>query len=420
MTFEPTKEFAQSLDAGDKLSRFRESFHIPKHTDGTESVYLCGNSLGLQPKKAAAYVQEELNDWAELGVKGHFDKTFPWTRYQEFLTEPMADVVGAKPHEVVVMNTLTPNLHFMMVSFYQPQGKRKKIIMEADAFPSDTYAVDSQIKFHGGDPAEDIILWQPRPGSSTLEIEDLESILRKHGDEVALVMIASINYYTGQFFDLKKITDLGHSHGALVGFDCAHGAGNVDLDLHNSGADFAVWCTYKYMNSGPGSIGGCFVHERHADNDNLDRFAGWWGHNKEERFLMEPKFDPIPGAEGWQQSNAPILSMAPIRASMDLFMEAGFKNLLSKSVSLTNYLEYLVNNIPGDRIRIITPDKPKDRGCQLSLAVKNADKSLFKDISSRGVIADWREPDVIRVAPAPLYNSYMDCWNFVQILSSEL
>ena len=292
--------------------------------------------------------------------------------------------------------------------------------MEADAFPSDTYAVDSQIKWHGGDPAEDIILWQPRPGSSTLLIEDLETIFKNHGDEIALVMIASINYYTGQFFDLKKITELGHSHGAMVGFDCAHGAGNVDLDLHNSGADFAVWCTYKYMNSGPGSIGGCFVHERHADNDTLDRMAGWWGHNKEERFLMDPKFDPIYGAEGWQQSNAPILSMAPIRASMELFMDAGFQNLRAKSVQLTNYLEYLVNNIEGDRINIITPKDPKDRGCQLSLAVKNAEKSLFEAISAKGVIADWREPDVIRVAPVPLYNSYMDCWNFVQILSSSM
>ena len=420
MKFESTKEFAQSMDAADSLSRFRESFHIPKHTDGTESVYLCGNSLGLQPKKAANYVTEELNDWADLGVKGHFDKTFPWTRYHEFLNEPMAQVVGAKPHEVVVMNTLTPNLHFMMVSFYKPSGKRRKIVMEADAFPSDRYALDSQIRFHGGDPAEDLIIWQPRPDSSTLEMEDLETIFQNHGDEIALVMIASINYYTGQFFDLKKITELGHSHGAMVGFDCAHGAGNVDLKLHDSGADFAVWCTYKYMNSGPGSIGGCFVHERHADNDKLDRMAGWWGHNKEKRFLMEPKFDAIYGAEGWQQSNAPILSMAPIRASMELFMDAGFDNLLAKSVQMTNYLEYLVNDIEGDHINIITPKVPKDRGCQLSLAVKNADKSLFEAISARGVIADWREPDVIRVAPAPLYNSFTDCWNFVQILSSEM
>ncbi|KQC32757.1 kynureninase [Nonlabens sp. YIK11] len=420
MTYNSTKEFAQSLDQADELARFRESFTIPKHVDGTESIYLCGNSLGVQPKKAVEYVADELNDWAQLGVKGHFDKTFPWTRYHEFLNEPMAKVVGALPHEVVVMNTLTPNLHFMMVSFYKPSGKRRKIVMEADAFPSDTYAVDSQIKWHGGDPAEDIILWQPRPGNSTLQMEDLEQIFRKHGDEIALVMIASINYYTGQFFDLKKITELGHSHGAMVGFDCAHGAGNVDLKLHDSGADFAVWCTYKYMNSGPGSIGGCFVHERHAESDKLDRMAGWWGHNKEERFLMKPKFDPIYGAEGWQQSNAPILSMAPIRASMELFDEAGFDNLLAKSNQLTNYLEYLINNIEGNRIKIITPKNPKDRGCQLSLAVKNADKSLFEAISDKGVIADWREPDVIRVAPVPLYNSYMDCWNFVQILTAAL
>lgn len=420
MKFEATQEFALSLDNEDSLSQYRNEFTIPKHTDGSESIYLCGNSLGVQPKKAVTYVSEELKDWAALGVKGHFDKEYAWTKYHEFLTEPMATIVGAKPHEVVVMNTLTPNLHFMMVSFYQPRGKRRKIVMEADAFPSDQYAIDSQIKFHGGNPEEDVLLWEPRQGSSTLRIEDLEQIFNDHGDEIALIMIGAVNYYTGQFFDLKQITSLGHHNGALVGFDCAHGAGNVDLKLHDSGADFAVWCTYKYMNSGPGSIAGCFVHERHANNDQLDRMAGWWGHNKEERFLMDPKFDPIYGAEGWQQSNAPILSMAPIRASMELFMEAGFENLRAKSVQLTNYLEFLIEQIPGDRINIITPGKSHDRGCQLSIAVKNADKSLFNAISERGVIADWREPDVIRVAPAPLYNSFMDCWNFVEILKASL
>ncbi|AZQ42759.1 kynureninase [Nonlabens ponticola] len=420
MQFDSLKETAIALDKADDLSRFRKSFTIPKHTDNTESVYLCGNSLGLRPNKAVTYVNEELEDWARLGVKGHFDKEFAWTRYHEFLTESMATIVGAKHEEVVVMNTLTPNLHFMMVSFYQPEGKRRKIVMEADAFPSDTYAVASQIKFHGGNPDEDIIRWQPRPGENTLNIEDLQQILSQHGDEIALIMIGAVNYYTGQYFDLKKITEIGHSHGCMVGFDCAHAAGNVPLNLHDTGADFAVWCTYKYLNSGPGSIAGCFVHERHAHNERLPRFAGWWGHDKEERFLMKDQFKPIPGAEGWQQSNAPILSMAPIRASLELFMEAGFENLRAKSEHLTSYLEYLLNDLPGDRIKIITPSTVKDRGCQLSLAVKNADKSLFERISDKGVIADWREPDVIRVAPAPIYNSYMDCWNFTQILKSSL
>ena len=340
--------------------------------------------------------------------------------YHEILTETTAHVVGAKAHEVVIMNTLTTNLHLMMVSFYQPKGKRTKIIIEADAFPSDRYAVASQVQFHGYDDKEHLIEWTPRAGEHTPRIEDLEKLLKEQGDSIALIMVGAVNYYTGQFFDLKKIASIGHAAGAMVGFDCAHGAGNVDLELHDSGADFAVWCTYKYMNSGPGSLGGCFVHERHANNKDLPRFTGWWGHNKDTRFKMRDDFEPIYGAEGWQLSNPPILSMVAIRASLDLFAQAGFKNLREKSIQLTSYLEYLLGELDGDRISIITPSTPKDRGCQLSLAVKNADKSLFDAITAKGVIADWREPDVIRVAPVPLYNNYEDCWRFVDVLKSEL
>ena len=419
MNFNSSHDYALQLDRDDELSRFRESFHIPKH-QGKESIYLCGNSLGLQPKQTRAYLDQELKDWAELGVEGHFHAENPWMPYHEYLAHSTAEIVGAKPHEVVIMNTLTTNLHLMMVSFYRPEGNRKKILVEADAFPSDRFAVSSQLSFHGADPERDLVLWKPREGEHTPRMEDLEKLLASHGDEIALIMVGAVNYYTGQFFNLKKITALGHQYGCNVGFDCAHGAGNVDLQLHDSGADFAVWCTYKYMNSGPGSLGGCFVHERHADNHDLPRFAGWWGHNKDTRFKMRDDFDPMHGAEGWQLSNPPILSMAAIKSSLDLFTEASFVKLRKKSIKLTNYLEYLLHEIEGDRITIITPASPKDRGCQLSLAVKNADKSLFDKITERGVIADWREPDVIRIAPVPLYNSYEDCWKFVDVLKSEL
>jgi kynureninase len=390
MNFRTDHQFALELDKEDSLSRFRESFHIPKHKDGTDSIYLCGNSLGLQPRQTKAFLNQELEDWANLGVEGHFHASNPWMPYHEILTETTAKVVGAKPHEVVIMNTLTTNLHLMMVSFYQPKGKRTKIIIEADAFPSDRYAVASQVQFHGYDDKENILEWSPRAGEHTPRIEDLEILLKEQGDTIALIMVGAVNYYTGQFFDLKKITQLGHNAGAMVGFDCAHGAGNVDLQLHDSGADFAVWCTYKYMNSGPGSLGGCFVHERHASNSSLPRFTGWWGHNKDTRFKMRDDFEPMPGAEGWQLSNPPILSMVAIRASLDLFAQAGFENLIEKSIRLTNYLEFLLQKLDGDRISIITPSHAKDRGCQLSLAVKDADKSLFEAITAKGVIADWR------------------------------
>ncbi len=413
-------DFAKKQDANDPLSSYRKQFHIPKDKHNKELIYLCGNSLGLQPKSTKNYINQELEDWANLGVEGHTHAKNPWLPYHEFLTTSMSKVVGAKPIEVVVMNTLTANLHFMMVSFYKPTAKRYKIVIEADAFPSDKYAVESQLRHHGYDDKEGLILWKAREGEELLRYEDLETILDKHGDEVALVMIGGVNYYTGQFLDLKRITKLGHEHGCMVGFDCAHCAGNVELNLHDSGADFAVWCTYKYLNSGPGSLGGCFVHERHAHNKTLNRFTGWWSHNKETRFKMRDEFDVIPGAEGWQLSNPPILSMAAIKASLDIFEEVGIKKLNQKSKDLTAYFEFLLKELGQDTIRIITPDNPDARGCQLSIQVKNADRALHDKLTEAGVISDWREPDVIRCAPVPLYNSYQDIYHMVEKLKNIL
>lgn len=411
-----TLQYAQQCDAEDPLAHFRQQFLIPTDKDGKPLVYLCGNSLGLQPRLTQEYIQQELNDWAKHGVEGHTDAENPWLPYHEFLTKSMAEIVGAKPNEVVMMNTLTTNLHLLMVSFYTPTPKKYKIVIESDAFPSDKYAVESQLKFHGHHPKDGLILWQPREGEELCRFEDLEKIMKEQGDEVALLMIGSTNYYTGQHFPLKKITELGHKHDCMVGFDLAHGAGNIQPDLHETGADFAVWCSYKYLNSGPGSLGGCFVHERHAKNDKLNRFAGWWGHNKATRFNMRHEFDALEGAEGWQLSNPPILSMAAIRASLDVFAEAGFNNLRIKSEKLTGYLEILLDELNDENINIITPRNKKERGCQLSIQVKSADKALHSKLTEAGVISDWREPDVIRVAPTPLYNSFEDVYEFVQRL----
>lgn len=419
-SYQNNLEYAREMDAADPLRTFRDKFHIPLQKDGTPHVYLCGNSLGLQPKSTRAAIEQELLDWENYGVEGHLQAKNPWLPYHEFLTEAMGKVVGAKPIEVVVMNTLSVNLHLMMVSFYRPTTKRNKILIEFDAFPSDKYAVQSQIKFHGFDPTESLIELKARPGEETVRAEDIEIVIEEQGDEIALIMLGNTNYYTGQFFDMKKITELGHAKGCLVGFDCAHGAGNVNLDLHNNGVDFAIWCSYKYLNSGPGSLGGCFVHERHAHDQSIPRFEGWWGHNKVTRFGMRDAFDPIPGVEAWQLSNPPILSMAAIKASLEVFMEAGMENLWKKSKTLTGYMEFLINEMQDERIAIITPANPVDRGSQLSIQVKNADKALFDVITERGVIADWREPDVIRVAPVPLYNSYEDVFRFVDILKGAL
>ena len=377
---------------------------------------MCGNSLGLQPKRTKEFLNQELDDWATFGVEGHFHAKNPWMPYHEFLTESYAKIVGAKPAEVVAMNTLTVNLHLMMVSFYRPTESRHKIIIEGDAFPSDIYAVESQIKHHGLSPETSLIKLRPRDGESAIRTEDIQEIIEREGDEIALIMLGGVNYYTGQVFDFEKITKIAHNKDINVGFDLAHAAGNIKLELHKWGVDFAVWCSYKYLNSGPGSVAGAFVHEKHH-NTNLPRFAGWWGHNKEERFKMPDKFNPITSAEGWQLSNPPILSLAAIRASLSIFDEVGMDKLVSKSIKLTDYLVFLLNSVNTDRIEIITP---KERGCQLSIRVKNGDKKLFDSITVKGVIADWREPDVIRVAPIPLYNSFQDVFNFYSLLKEEL
>ena len=413
-------EFAQQLDLNDELSSYRNRFHIPKDKLGNDLIYMTGNSLGLQPKSTKDCINQELEDWANLGVEGHTDAKNPWLSYHEYLTTSMAKIVGAKSIEVVVMNTLTANLHFMMVSFYKPTKTRYKILIESDAFPSDKYAVESQLRHHGYDDNEGLVLWKPRKGEELLNYEDLEAILKQQGESIALIMVGGVNYYTGQYFDLKRITQLGHKYACVVGFDCAHGAGNVELNLHDSEADFAVWCTYKYLNSGPGSLAGCFVNERHAYSKNLNRFTGWWSHNKKTRFNMRHEFDVLPGAEGWQLSNPPILSMAAIKASLEIFNEIGIEKLVEKSKKLTGYFEFLLKQLGEDTIRIITPENPDERGCQLSIQVKNADKSLHNKLTKAGVISDWREPDVIRCAPVPLYNTFQDIYHLVEKLKKIL
>jgi len=411
-----TRDFAKKLDHDDALASYREQFYIPQHDANEDKIYLTGNSLGLQPIRTKDYLEQELEDWQQYGVEGHFHARKPWMPYHEFLTDSMAKVVGALSSEVVVMNTLSVNLHLMMVSFYRPSDTRFKIVMESDAFPSDRYAIISQLKFHGIAPAKGLVELTPRDGEVVLRPEDVEQVLTEQGSEIALVLLGGVNYYTGQVFDMKKITSVAHAQGCKVGFDLAHGAGNIACDLHDSEMDFAVWCTYKYLNSGPGSLGGCFVHERHHSDSDLPRFAGWWGHNKDTRFNMRHDFDPIHTAEGWQLSNPPILSMAAIRASLEIFEEATMPALLDKSVQLTGYMEFLVDSLEDNRLRIITPRDKSQRGCQLSIQMLDATKDVFNRISELGVVADWREPDVIRVAPVPLYNSFEDVWRFVECL----
>ena len=415
-----TLEYALQQDKNDPLSYLRKEFHIPKDKHGNEWLYFTGNSLGLQPKRTQKYIQQELDDWAKFGVEGHFEGKTPWLPYHEFLTEGMAKIVGAKPKEVVVMNTLTTNLHLLMVSFYRPTKEKYKIVIESDAFPSDRYAVESQLNFHGYNIEDGLVEWNPREGEELLKIEDLEEIIENEGEEIALILVGGVNYYTGQYLDLKRIAEIGHRRNCIVGIDLAHGVGNVLPKLHESGIDFAAWCTYKYLNSGPGSLAGLFVHERHAYNKNLPRFAGWWNHNKDTRFNMRQPFDVMPGAEGWQLSNPPILSMAAIRASIDMFDEIGMDALRSKSERLTGYFEFLINEIKTDRIKVITPKNPKERGCQLSIQVKNADKKLHEKLINENIITDWREPDVIRCAPVPMYNSFEDIFRMVEILRKLL
>ena len=420
ISFKPGIEFAKEQDLIDPLAHYRTKFHIPKNSRGEEWLYFTGNSLGLQPKKTKQYIEQELDDWAKLGVEGHFEAKNPWMPYHEFLTETMAEIVGAKPIEVVIMNTLTTNLHLLMVSFYQPTKLKNKILIESDAFPSDRYAVETQLRYHGYDPVESLIEWSPRKGETLLNMEDLESMLHSHGHEIALLLIGGVNYYTGQYLDLKKISELGHKKECKVGIDLAHGVGNIQPNLHDSGVDFAAWCTYKYMNSGPGSLGGIFVHERYAHDQTLKRFAGWWSQNKKTRFDMRQPLDITPGAEGWQLSNPPILSMAAIKASLALFSEVGMPSLIKKSKKLTGYLEYLILKLNNNNISIITPKDTEQRGCQLSIKVKNANKSLHDKLTEENVITDWRNPDVIRCAPVPFYNSFEDVFKMVEQLKNIL
>lgn len=411
---------AEELDQQDQLRHFRNEFHIPKTAGGKEVLYFCGNSLGLQPKKARAYVEQELNDWAHFGVQGHHEARHPWYSYHEILTESMARILGALSIETVVMNTLSVNIHLMMVSFYQPNPNRFKILIEHSCFPSDRYAVESQIRFHGYDPKEALIILQPKPGSDYISREQIEQVFDQQGEKIALAVIGSVNYYTGQAYPISFMTQLAHQKGCMIGFDLAHGAGNLLLNLHDDGPDFAIWCGYKYLNGGPGSLAGCFVHERHAYNADLPRFAGWWGHNKNMRFKMEPHFEVMPGAEGWQLSNPPILPMACLHASFELFDRAGMPALRQKSIQLGNVLFNLLSELNHPNIEVITPLNEDERGSQLSIKLKNADKRLFHQICSRGVIADWREPDVIRIAPVPLYNSFCDVYDFIEILKTEI
>ena len=410
---------ARALDAADPLRRFRDRFHIPQHA-GEDTVYLCGNSLGLAPRSAEAALLDELHHWQQHGVEGHFRGERPWVDYHKVLTRGSAAVVGALPAEVVVMNTLTVNLHLLLVSFYRPTADRFQLIMEAGAFPSDQYAVESQVRFHGYDPAEAIVEVAPRPGEDTLRTEDIEAAIARSGERAALVLFGGVNYYTGQFFDLAAITRAGHAVGARVGFDLAHAAGNVPLRLHEWGPDFACWCSYKYLNSGPGGPSGIFVHERHAHNAALPRFAGWWGHDEAARFEMKKGFVPMPGAAGWQLSNAQIFSFALHRASLAIFEEAGMAALRAKSEQLTAFLETTLRASPAAAdFTIITPTDPAQRGCQLSILTGPDGKALFDRLSAAGVVCDWREPNVIRVAPVPLYNSFEDCARFVGILGSK-
>lgn len=416
MQFENTLDFARHLDAADPLRAYREQFLFPQH-NGQAVRYFCGNSLGLQPKSIRPALLAELDQWQTHGVEGHFRGDLPWMHYHKFLAAQSARLVGALPHEVVVMNTLTVNLHLMMVSFYRPTRERFKIIMEAGAFPSDQYAVESQVRWHGYSPEEAIIEVAPREGADYLHTEDILAVIEKEGPQTALVMFGGVNYYTGQFYDLEKITAAGHKAGALVGFDLAHTAGNLPLRLHDWGPDFAVWCSYKYLNSGPGGPSGAFVHERHADNAELPRFAGWWGHDESVRFQMRKGFKPMHGAAGWQLSNAQILAFAAHKASLDIFDAVGMDALRAKSLQLTGFLEFVLDqaNQGKNRFRIITPRDPAQRGCQLSALTDEGGRELFEHLSAQGVIADWREPNVIRFAPVPLYNSFEDVWALGQL-----
>ncbi|MBA3674111.1 MAG: kynureninase [Chitinophagaceae bacterium] len=418
MKYQNTLEFAIQMDSNDPLKDFRDKFYIPI-INGKQCIYFVGNSLGLQPKTTQDYIYNELENWANYGVEAHFHAKTPWVDYHDMFIEPLSKIIGCLPQEVVVMNHLTVNLHLLLSTFYRPTKKRYKIICEAKAFPSDQYAFESQVKLHGLNPDDVIIEVAPREGENNLRTEDITEVINKYGDEVALVLFGGINYYTGKVFDMKAITDAAHKAGSYCGFDLAHAAGNIELHMHDWNVDFACWCSYKYLNSGPGNIAGAYIHERFHADTTLPRMAGWWGYDKESRFKMEKNFKPIPTAEGWQLSNSPIISMAAHKASLDIFEEAGMEYLLKKSKQLTGYLLFIldeINNANKKALQVITPKNEEERGCQVSILMLQKGKEVFDALKKHGVLSDWREPDVIRVAPVPLYNTFEDVYQFGQTL----
>jgi kynureninase len=422
MIFSADEQFALQLDSEDPLRHLREKFHLPLGKDGESLIYFAGNSLGLMPKSARQIVEEELDNWAKLGVDAHHATGTPWYTYHEALREPTARLVGTKPIEVICMNSLTVNLHLMMATFYRPTKSRFKILMEDPAFPSDTYAIKTQIVHHGLDPNDALILARPRKEEFTIRVEDIIDLIEKHADQLAVVMLAGVNFFTGQLFDIEKITAAAQAHGIVVGFDLAHAVGNVPLSLHDWNVDFAVWCSYKYLNAGPGAVAGVFVHGRHATNTKLPRLAGWFGNDPNTRFRLhlEPEFIPVASADGWQISNPPIFAMAPLRASLAIFDDAGGMEALSaKSIRLTGYLEFLLTEIGSKKFTVITPREPDARGCQLSILAHEHPKELWKELETANVKCDFREPNIIRVAPTPLYNTFHEVWRFARILAQH-
>ena len=423
--FQADEAFPLRMDEADPLRAFRDEFHIPRHTDGSPQIYFAGNSLGLQPKATRRIIEEELDAWAHTAVEGHFKPERPWYTYHELLRESGARLVGARPGEVVMMNTLTVNIHLMLVSFFRPTRERYKILIEEPCFPSDNYAVRTHLKTRGLDPADALVIARPRDGEHALRTEDVEQLISRHGREIAVVLIGGVNFLTGQVMDMPRITAAAKRQGCVVGWDLAHGAGNIPTRLHDWDVDFAGWCSYKYLNSGPGAVAGCFIHERHGNNPDIPRYGGWWGNDPATRFRMqlEPDFTPRAGADGWQISNPPIFSLAPLVASLDLFDRAGIEHLRAKSVKLTGYLRWLLENLPpGSRAKfqIITPREPDAQGCQLSLLVHDRAKDVLRALESRGAVCDFREPNVIRAAPTPLYNSFHDAWRFASIFAQCL
>jgi kynureninase len=419
------REHAHALDAADPLAAWHDRFVLPRDVrDGRELVYLCGHSLGAQPVLAADYVEEVMRDWRSLGVEGHFDARHPWVTYHERLAEPLGQIVGAGAEEVIAMNSLTANLHLMLVSFYRPAGSRTALLLERHAFPSDRYAAESHVRYHGLDPARDLLEVAARPGEDVLRTEDIVALIQREGARIATILLPGVQYLTGQALDIAAITAAGRAAGCVVGWDLAHAVGNIPLHLHDCAADFAVWCSYKYLNGGPGAVGGAFVHARHGAARTLPRFAGWWGHDQASRFRMDPCFDPIPGAAGWQLSNPPILAMAPLAASLQHFASVGLPALRHKSVALTSYCEHLVRTRLAGRVHVITPADPAARGAALSLRLlglsRDAARAVFDGLRKRGILPDWREPDVIRAAPVPFYNRFDDAWRLVEALQAEL